>query len=337
MEQERIISKRSLIHIKTAKVGEMDITHVSYNLRFWLLLFFAIFSFICSIFIIYRYLSNRKMRNGLHNHCIVLIIIINVLLIVTDIIWTLVSLHNTGRSPSATSSFCLIWWLFDDALYNSQTAILAWASIERHILIFHSKHVTTQKQKLIYHYLPPILLIIYIFTFHINVLFFQSCENSFNFNDLQCGSQPCYLGRNFLTIWDTIVNNAMPTVIITIFNFALLYRIIAQKKRLRQPIQWKKHRRMSMQLISLSAVYCFLDLPMVIFLFIQLIQDKDPDVSFISQLYLFIVTYSITLLLPFVVCLNSLTIDRQRHIRISATVTLPLYKKPFGQKIETIA
>ncbi|CAF1103219.1 unnamed protein product [Adineta ricciae] len=312
----------------------MDTPDLSTTLQFWLLLTFAVLSLICSTFTIYCFLSNRKMRHGLHNHSILFLIITNVILIFTDVLWMLISLYQVGPPPIPTTSFCLTWWVIDDSLYNIQAFILAWASIERHLLIFHSRYITTQKQKFLLHYLPPLIIIIYLFSFHIHVLVFPSCENSFDFTDLQCGSSPCYVAVNFITIWDTIVNNVLPTLIIVTFNVALLYRIIRQKKRLRQPIQWRKHRRMSMQLISVSAVYVFLHLPMIIITFIQMVQGKDPSVDFGGQMYVFIATYSVTLSLPVVVCVNFLSLDKHRHVRISPTATVVPVKKWTEKRVE---
>lgn len=309
----------------STKTGEFVELNISYSLQFWLLLVFTIPSFLCSLLIIYRYLFNHTKRNGLHNHSILLIIIINVLLIITDVSWMLDNLHHSGRVLSRTPEFCLIWWLFDDSLYNLQTVILAWASIERHILIFHSKYVITKRDRILYHYLPPMILMIYLFSFHISVLIFPPCKNHFDFDSVECGSNPCYLNIYALSLWDIFVNNVIPTLIIAIFNIALLYRVILQKKRLRQPIQWKKHRRMSMQLLSISAVYLFLNLPMIVMLLVQLIQDIETKIGFGTQLYIFILTYSVTLSLPFVVCFNRLSIDKHRRIRISPTITfLPM-------------
>lgn len=304
--------------------GEMEMAEISTNLQFWILLIFTIPSLICSLFVIYRYLSNQILRNGLHNHSILLLVIVNVILIITDVSWMLDNLRRGGQVFSPTPSFCLLWWIIDDSLYGLQTVILAWASIERHILIFHSKYVSTRKQKLIYRCLPPSLLTIYMFVFHIGVILYAPCENQFDYNELECGSNPCYLNVTFLSTWDLIVNSIIPTLIIAIFNLALLYRIIAQKQRLRQPIDWRKHRRMSMQLLSLSGVYLFLNLPMIVIMFIQLIQSTDPQTGFGTQLYIFILTYSVTLSLPFVVCLNRLSLDKRRLVQISPTVVPPM-------------
>jgi hypothetical protein len=91
---------------------------------------------------------------------------------------------------------------------------------------------------------------------------------------------------------------------------------------------------MSMQLLSLSAVYLFLNLPMVVIMLVQLILNSDPQVGFGTQLYIFILTYSVTLSLPFVVCLNRLSIDKHRHIRISPTIIK--HRKPVAGEIATI-
>ncbi len=317
-----IFSKQS-----TSKTGEIIISQVSYNLQFWILLILTISSLLCSIFIIYRFISNQIMRNGLHNHSILLIIIINVLLIITDVSWMLDNLRRSGRVWLPTRIFCLIWWFIDDSLYTIQTVILAWASIERHILIFHSKYVRTTKEIFLYHYLPPIILMIYIFSFYLGVLIFPPCENQFYFDEIECGANPCFLTINFLAIWDLTIHNIVPTLIIAIFNIALIYRVISQKKRLRQPIQWRNHRRMSMQLLSLSAVYIFINLPMIVIILVQLNQDEDPQIGFGTQLYIFFLTYSVTLSLPFVGCFNHLSIDKHRRIRIAPTIIVEYHKK----------
>ena len=324
--------------IQMIKSGEMEMSEMSLNLQFWILLIFTIPSLFCSLIVIYRYLFNRFLRNGLHNHSILLLVTVNVILIITDVSWMLDSLRRNGDVLSPTRSFCTLWWIIDDSLYGLQTAILAWASIERHILIFHSKYVSTRKQKLLFRCLPPGLLTIYVFAYHIGVIVFPSCENEFDYHELECGSNPCYLAITFLAAWELIVNNIIPTLIIAIFNIALFYRIIAQKQRLRQPIQWRKHRRMSMQLLSLSAVYLFLNLPMIVIMLIQLVQSEDPQVGFGTQLYIFILTYSVTLSLPFVVYLNRLSVDKHRHIQISPTVVpLPMNKTSVVREIPTKA
>ncbi len=89
-------------------------------------------------------------------------------------------------------------------------------------------------------------IINYLFSFYIGVIFLPPYKNESNFNAVECVSNPCYLSIQFLLSWDLTTHNALPTLIIAIFSLALLYHIISHKKRLRQPIQWQRYRRMSM-------------------------------------------------------------------------------------------
>jgi hypothetical protein len=239
------------------------------------------------------------------------------------------SLRRPGHVLSPTPAFCMIWWFFDFTLYNTQTVILAWASIERHILIFHSHLVSTAKKKFYYHYLPLIILLSYLVLYHIGVIFFPPCDNEFEFDSIECGSNPCFLGIKILALWDTLVHSLLPTFTIAIFSFALIYRVIAHKTRIRQPIQWRKHRRLSMQLLSLSSVYLFLNFPLAIIMLIQLFENSGPHFGFGAQLYIFFLTYSVTLSLPFVIYLSYLSNDKQQ--KISPTLTpsnhLRMYKQ----------
>ncbi|CAF1428083.1 unnamed protein product [Rotaria sordida] len=308
---------------------------ISHTLQFWLLLIFGVPSLICSLFIFYQYLLDHTRRRALHNHVILLIIITNIILICTDFSWMLDSLRRSGHVLSATPTFCMIWWFFDYSLYTTQTVLLAWASIERHILIFHNKMVTTTKQKIFYHYLPPILILIYLSSFYAVVIFLPPCHNEFEYTSVECGSNPCFLSIKILALWDSIVNSALPTLIIAIFSLALIYRIIAQKKRLRQPIQWRKYRRMSMQLLTLSAVYLFLNFPLTIIMLVQLFQHTERYVGFGTQLYIFFLTYAVTLSLPFVVCLNYLSNGKHRHRRIFPIVTFSQHQRMFTRDIPT--
>jgi hypothetical protein len=256
----------------------------------------------------------------------------NIILIITDVSWMLDSLRRPEHVLSATPTFCMIWWFLDFTLYNTQTVILAWASIERHILIFHSKLVLTRKGKILYHYLPPVILIIYLISFYIGVIFLLPCTNKFDFTTVECGANPCYLSLKLFSLWDLIVHSVLPSLIIAIFSLALLYRVIAQKKRLRQPIQWREHRRISMQLLLLSAVYLFLNIPLTVIILVQLSQDTRPQLGFGAQLYIFFLTYGVSLSLPFVVCLGYLSKDRQQLRRIAPILTISQHQRMYDRR-----
>ena len=303
---------------------------ISNAFQFWTLLVLVILSLIFSLFLLRQYLSNRIRRYALHNHFILIILMINIILILTDISWMLDSLRHSGNVLSSTPSFCMIWWFVDLSLYNSQTVILAWASIERYILIFHSQVISTIKKKILYHYLPPVILFIYLFIFYICVIFIPPCNNKFEFTSVECGSNPCYLSIKFLALWDFILHNVLPNFIIMIFNLILLYRVI---KQCQQPLQWRQYRRMSIQFLSISTVYLIFSFPLIIIMLIQVFQNTDLKFSFGGQLYIFFITYNVTLSLPFVIYLNYLFNDR--YERISPILTSSQHQQMFAPQIRS--
>jgi hypothetical protein len=314
------MKEHSKFSIKS-KSADLSTPNISDASQFWSLLSFGIPSLICSLFIFYQYLSDPIRRHALHNHTILIILMANIILILTDFSWTLDSLRRPGHVLSSTEAFCMIWWVLDFTSYNTQTIILAWASIERHILIFHRQLISTRKKRFYYHYLPPIILTTYLTSFYIVVIFFPPCQNEFDFAAVECGSHTCYLDVMYLGLWDLIVHNLLPTLTIAVFSLALIYRVIAQRKRIHQPIRWRNYRRMSMQLLSLSAVYLFLNLPLTILMLVSLFRGAESPFSFGTQIYIFFLTYSVTLSLPFVVYLSYFSNGKHHHQRISPILT----------------
>jgi hypothetical protein len=327
--------KQQWKYLIQTKSIDLATPQVSYTLQFWSLLIFGIPSLICSLFIFYRYLSDSTQRHAIHNHTILIIVLTNIILIFTDFSWMLDSLRRPGHVLSATPAFCMIWWFFDFTLYNTQTVILAWASIERHILIFHSHLVSTTKKKFYYHYLPLIILLFYLVCYHIGIIFIPPCNNEFEFHLVECGANPCFLNIKILALWDSLIHSLIPTFIIAIFSLALIYRVIAQKNRVRQPIQWRKHRRMSIQLLSLSSVYLFLNFPLAIIMLVQLFQNARPQFGFGGQLYIFFLTYSVTLSLPFVVYLSYLSNDKNQ--KVCPTLTNSQQQRMYKQDVATVS
>jgi sterol desaturase/sphingolipid hydroxylase (fatty acid hydroxylase superfamily) len=64
--------------------------------------------------------------------------------------------------------------------------------------------------------------------------------------------------------FDSIVNDIIPTFSIVIFSILLLVRVLWQKRRLRQRIQWRNYRKMAIQLLSIASLYFFIDFPPMI-------------------------------------------------------------------------
>jgi phosphatidylglycerophosphate synthase len=105
-------------------------------------------------------------------------------------------------------------------------------------------------------------------------------------------------------MWESILHQIIPNLIIILCSITLILRILWQKHRMHQPIQWRKHRKMTLQLISISLIYLIFSFPNIAIIFIQLSglsNSIDPQITIYTDLF----TYLVILCFPFV-CIFSL-------------------------------
>jgi len=267
----------------------------SFSFQFWFSLSFQVPSLLCYSIILTHIFTQKTQRQALHNHSIIVLLIIALCVVLFDYSWTLDSLRR-GEVWPQTPAFCEVWWLFDYGFYNACTVVLAWASFERHILIFHSNLISTKRRRILIHYLPLITILIYLTIFYTYVIFFPPCENQYDYTSPICGAYPCYLTIESLGMWDTIAHEITATLLAAIFNVGLLVNVLWQKRRHRQ--NWKKCRKMAFQLLSVSALFLSLNFPLAITFLVQV--SGYPDWGVQAQLYLYFFSALIQYLLPFV-------------------------------------
>ena len=276
--------------------------YINHSIRFWLYLFSNIASLLCTIFTLYLLLSDRVLRRAPHNQVIIVLLILGLVYECTDIPWII---HNSRFNEpwSASPAFYLFWVFFDYMVYSLQIALFAWATMERHILIFHESWLSTRKKRFFVHYLPIGAIIVYYVIYYSLVHFAPQCENSFT--DFLAGGVfiPCAFDKTVLGLWDLIVHQVIPTFIIVIFCIALLLRVILQKSRMNQPIQWRKYRKMTIQLLSISTIYMVFNAPWALTIFAY--QYGLPEEIAITVLtYTGFLFYYVIFLFPFVACFS---------------------------------
>ncbi|CAF2946092.1 unnamed protein product [Rotaria sp. Silwood2] len=175
---------------------------------------------------------------------------------------------------------------------------MVWATIERHILVFHNHWINTQTKRFLIHYLPLIIVTLYCFGFYTIVIFFPSCENEFDYTQNWC-DYPCYSNDNNLLMYENLFHFLLPIPLIVIINILLIIRIAKQKQRLHQSMHWSKYRKMILQIISCSAVYLLFDLPMLSLLVAHnfgLPYEATGQV----ELFFYFLAYFINIFMPFV-------------------------------------
>jgi len=266
------------------------------NIRFWILLSLEIPAVICTVFLLYHLLLKRQLRQALHNH-IVIIILINILMCqLFDMSFYIVFLH-LGYVWWAKPGFCLFWWYMDTGPVSFCTIFLAYGSFERHILIFHSHLVSSRRKRLIFHYIPLFCVVMYCFIFYSYAILFPPCQNRFYYDEAWC-SYPCYFDDPVLGPYDTIGNGFIVGILNIIADVGLIVRHIRHRRRIRQSVQFRKYRKMLIQLLSISVLVLFFTLPI---LFGFGIEQCGVQSEIIDQMlgYAFFFNYFIILLLPY--------------------------------------
>ena len=114
----------------------------------------------CYVFVILYLLFKKNQRQAIHNHAILVLLIMSFFIVLFDYSW-IVDSNLRGEVWLASPAFCQIWLLIDFGFYSASTIVLAWASFERHILIFHSNLTRTTRGVILFHHFPLIFILIY--------------------------------------------------------------------------------------------------------------------------------------------------------------------------------
>jgi hypothetical protein len=194
---------------------------------------------------------------------------------------------------------------------------MLWASIERHILIFHRSILNTQRKRFIIHYLPLIILPLYLLLFYIIITFAYPCRNVFAYTEIVCGGL-CYSDISpWLDTTDRLIHDVIPAFLIFISSICLIGRIIWQKNyRMRLPMQWHRHRKMAIQIIPISILYLCSVIPYGLIICINTFGSWSPIGMDIQQLYFSYLFYLLAELLPFAYLAAMPKLFRRRPIRV---------------------
>ena len=276
--------------------------------RFWLIIIFDVPSLACSLILLYHLIIDITLRKSLNNHVIIVLLLIGFFSQLIDDPFYLNYIRIGYVWPQISFS-CLIWWFAATGISNLTNILMAWASIERHILVFHDQWLRTKKKRFFIHYLPLLTIILYGFVYYIIILSIFSCDNMYSYTQEWC-LYPCYYDNETLALYDTIVNSIIPTPIIILFSITLIIRVIKQKQTLHRHVQWRKYRRMIIQLLSISAMFLLFNLPMTSLVLAQ-VCGLPIGATGQFEYYTYYLYRFISLLMPFV-CLISLPEIRKK-------------------------
>jgi hypothetical protein len=279
----------------------------SAQVQFWTYLILEIPSLFCTIFLLYYLIFDRRLRRQLHNHVVIILLFLCFIILVIDNSLYLDGWRTGhGNSFPSSPSVCLLWWFIDYGFYGAISLFLLWASFERHILVFHRRRLLGTTCKIFYiHYLPLIILSIYLISFYTSVIILPPCKNYFYFDTLACGSYPCYQDISWINAWDYLFNGVLCNILEALFSISLVLRTIWRKFISQRGFHWKKYRKMTIQLLSISTLSLCTNLPQSLIILVRQIYPDMSDFGINVEPYFFYFTGYIILLLPFV-CLGCL-------------------------------
>ncbi len=228
--------------------------------RSWLLLIPMIPSILVSIFLLYHLLITPALRKAINNHVIILLLSFGLIEMLTDVVW-LIYYYQNGIVLSSTPAFCVTWVFALGTLLITISILMAWASMERHILVFYPNWFATKAKRFFFHYLPLAICVVYPTTFYFVIFIILPCNLPFWYNLRLCSRYSCLIRIPWISLWDSIAHYIIPAFVIVIFSVSLLARVVYHRYRIRGQIDWRNYRKMTAQLLPISALYLLMQLP----------------------------------------------------------------------------
>ncbi|CAF1382075.1 unnamed protein product [Adineta ricciae] len=262
---------------------------ITFPVRFWIYLISNTLSLPCCFFILFHLLFNRNLRETLSNHIIIVILL---LVLIMECTYFPLAIHyyRLGGNWHVQRPFSQLWTYSLFGFFPTQTVVFAWCTIQRHILIFHSQLLATKANRILVHYIPLVVVPMYCLIYYaLNI--FISVHPICQYVDIQS------------TI-DIIVHQITPIVIIITSTLALFFRFQRQRAHLRQSMQWRKQRKLIIQVLSIVTVFGIFQFPWAVLESWYLFGLPLSSLDAVQNYMLFFNCYSVHLF-PFV-CLGTI-------------------------------
>ncbi len=272
------------------------------TIEFILLLIIEIFAIIYTLFLLIYIVLHWQLIviKALHNHPILLLIIISFFYIILDLPFTINS-YRLGYDNPRTVSFCLWWYWIDSTLMTISLCFTATASIQRYFFIFKTHLLRIRRTRWIIHYIPLIFCIIYPPLFYLIIILFYPCK-TLNINDSQYCLSPCYVKNPLLLNIDWMINSALPLIIIILATGILVGWMIHSMWNLDHPqlFIWKKQKKLILQLLAFSLVYASGWTPSTVIYLLKIFSLDTFNENQSIIIYLCYMSYFICPLQPFI-------------------------------------
>lgn len=283
--------------------------------KFWILLVLQLLSVPCFLYVFYQFAHNRRLRQTIHHHAIVLLLLVSFLFVTVALSLTLAYMYTSKVTPPS-AAFCTLWNCFHYSVNVINLFLMAFASLERHWLIFHPKLVKNFFRRILFHYCPLLFCLVYPPCFYIAAMYIHQCRSYYDYTQLLC-KWPCYYYNYLWTQIDLFFNNCTPLFTIPLSCAAIYIRIFIQKRHLKQQrFKWRRDKKLVLQIFALSSLYLAMWMPIQLTGLINAFWL--PSFLLQAQIdYMYLFPYFVHLIYPYVVLLSF----HQEMIKPSRTTT----------------
>lgn len=269
---------------------------------------------VCNGISVYYLTVDQTLRRTIHNHALLVLLIATLLCNLVEIP-RVIDYLRVGIVFPQTEINCLLWQWCDCLLFGAVNVLMLWISLERYLLIFHGNLYRTARHRLLYHYLPLAMIIVYMHLFYAMAIFINPCEQLIDFSLPLCGF-PCFMSQARISLYDFITHTWIPLILGILLDVLLIIRVIYRKRIgvQQQGAHQRRHHKMAIQVLSISSLYSILQGPYSAVLFVQLFVPLPISILYVQTIYFYYLFWLLTLLLPFVSigCLPEV-ISKLRH------------------------
>ena len=288
--------------IASQLVFDLSTSSKSNRIKFSILLALQCLALPAYLYVFYQFRQKRQLRESLFHHVILLLLVVSFLFLTIALPFTQAYLY-TSRVYPGSNIFCAFWNWIHYSVNIVNLFLMAFASIERNWLIFHPLFTRSNRGKILLHYAPLLFCLVYPTAFYFGAIFLHQCPPFYDYTQLLC-VWPCYFNSIRWSIIDVYFNNLTILFCIPVFCSIIYLRVFIRKRVMqRQVFQWRRDKKMILQLWAVSSLYMAVWVPLQLLSLINTFIDP----TFLIQLsldYLFLLPYMIHFFYPFIVILT---------------------------------
>ena len=151
-----------------------------------------------------------------------------------------------------------------------------------------------------FHYLPLVSILVYSLVYYVYFIFLYPCKNDFDYEVGWCGFM-CYenYAASWVLLYEYLAHEIIPMFLEIFLSILLILRVVFQRRRIRQQgAQWRRNRKMILQLLSISFLSTAFNIPDVISPLYYSIFEVELIAENIQEFILAYVGYGTCIFLP---------------------------------------